>query len=64
MPFVLGFAFSLALSLSHTCFLTHSPPRSNLSLSFYSVFPVELERIRVWLRDYKKPDGYPENKFG
>lgn len=23
VPFVLGFAFSLALSLSHTCFLTH-----------------------------------------
>lgn len=24
----------------------------------------ELEKIRVWFRDYKKPDGKPENKFG
>ena len=28
------------------------------------VFPGELERIRVWFRDYKIPDGKPENKFG
>ena len=28
------------------------------------VFPGELERIRVWFRDYKTPDGKPENKFG
>jgi inorganic pyrophosphatase len=27
-------------------------------------FPGELEKIRVWFRDYKKPDGKPENKFG
>ena len=24
----------------------------------------ELERIRVWFRDYKTPDGKPQNKFG
>lgn len=23
-----------------------------------------MDRIRVWFRDYKKPDGKPENKFG
>ena len=28
------------------------------------VFPGELEKIRVWFRDYKKPDGKPENLFG
>lgn len=27
-------------------------------------FPGELERIRIWFRDYKIPDGKPENKFG
>lgn len=27
-------------------------------------FPGELEKIRIWFRDYKKPDGKPENKFG
>jgi len=27
-------------------------------------FPGELERIRVWFRDYKTPDGKPQNKFG
>jgi len=26
--------------------------------------PGELEKIRVWFRDYKMPDGKPENKFG
>ena len=26
--------------------------------------PGELERIMVWFRDYKKPDGKPENAFG
>lgn len=30
----------------------------------YREFPGELEKIRVWFRDYKKPDGKPENKFG
>lgn len=28
------------------------------------VFPGELDRIRIWFRDYKKPDGKPENAFG
>ena len=43
-----------------TRFSTPPPPKhSNLS-----VFPGELERIRVWFRDYKIPDGKPENKFG
>ena len=28
------------------------------------VFPGELERIRVWFRDYKTPDGKPQNAFG
>ena len=27
-------------------------------------FPGELEKIRVWFKDYKTPDGKPENKFG
>lgn len=27
-------------------------------------FPGLLDDIRVWFRDYKKPDGKPENKFG
>merc|ERR1711918_37820 len=27
-------------------------------------FPGELEKIRVWFRDYKMPDGKPANKFG
>ena len=27
-------------------------------------FPGELEKIRVWFRDYKTPDGKPQNKFG
>jgi hypothetical protein len=26
--------------------------------------PGELEKVLVWFRDYKKPDGKPENKFG
>lgn len=28
------------------------------------VFPGELDRIRTWFRDYKTPDGKPQNKFG
>ena len=27
-------------------------------------FPGELEKIRVWFRDYKTPEGKPQNKFG
>ncbi|EIE23360.1 inorganic pyrophosphatase precursor [Coccomyxa subellipsoidea C-169] len=27
-------------------------------------FPGELDKIRIWFRDYKKPDGKPENQFG
>eukprot|EP00898_Chlorokybus_atmophyticus_P002529 jgi/Chlat1/3277/Chrsp22S03532 len=27
-------------------------------------FPGTLEAIRVWFRDYKTPDGKPQNKFG
>ncbi len=27
-------------------------------------FPGELEKVRIWFRDYKIPDGKPENKFG
>ena len=27
-------------------------------------FPGELEKILVWFRDYKMPDGKPANKFG
>ena len=27
-------------------------------------FPGELDRIRVWFRDYKTPDGKPQNQFG
>merc|ERR1712129_101033 len=27
-------------------------------------FPGELEKIRVWFRDYKTPDGKPINRFG
>lgn len=29
-----------------------------------SEFPGELEKIRVWFRDYKIPDGKPANAFG
>jgi len=28
------------------------------------VFPGELQRIREWFRDYKTPDGKPQNAFG
>ena len=28
------------------------------------VFPGELEKIRVWFRDYKTPDGKPQNAYG
>ena len=27
-------------------------------------FPGEVDKIRVWFRDYKTPDGKPQNKFG
>jgi len=27
-------------------------------------FPGELEKILIWFRDYKMPDGKPQNKFG
>ena len=27
-------------------------------------FPGELEKIMVWFRDYKMPDGKPANEFG
>ena len=27
-------------------------------------FPGELQRVLHWFRDYKLPDGKPENKFG
>mmetsp|Transcript_5626 Transcript_5626/g.34906 ORF Transcript_5626/g.34906 Transcript_5626/m.34906 type:complete len:186 (+) Transcript_5626:616-1173(+) len=27
-------------------------------------YPGELEKIRVWFRDYKIPDGKPANRFG
>ena len=27
-------------------------------------FPGELEKIRVWFRDYKTPDGKPQNALG
>ena len=26
--------------------------------------PGELDKIRIWFRDYKTPDGKPQNKFG
>ena len=26
--------------------------------------PGEIEKIRIWFRDYKTPDGKPQNKFG
>jgi len=29
-----------------------------------AAFPGELEKIRVWFRDYKTPDGKPINEFG
>ena len=32
------------------------PPRSEL--------PGELEKVLIWFRDYKMPDGKPQNKFG
>jgi inorganic pyrophosphatase len=27
-------------------------------------FPGELDKIRIWFRDYKQPDGKPQNAFG
>lgn len=27
-------------------------------------FPGEVDKIRTWFRDYKTPDGKPQNKFG
>lgn len=27
-------------------------------------FPGELDKIRIWFRDYKTPDGKPQNAFG
>ena len=27
-------------------------------------FPGLIERIRIWFRDYKTPDGKPQNRFG
>lgn len=39
----------------------HCSPKGNLSCR---EFPGLLDDIRVWFRDYKKPDGKPENKFG
>mmetsp|Transcript_36316 Transcript_36316/g.91724 ORF Transcript_36316/g.91724 Transcript_36316/m.91724 type:complete len:93 (+) Transcript_36316:136-414(+) len=27
-------------------------------------FPGELEKIKVWFRDYKTPDGKPQNGYG
>ena len=37
---------------------------SDCNFHLYREFPGELEKIRVWFRDYKTPDGKPENKFG
>ena len=30
----------------------------------YREFPGEVDKIRTWFRDYKTPDGKPQNKFG
>ena len=30
----------------------------------YREFPGELEKIMVWFRDYKTPDGKPQNSYG
>lgn len=35
-----------------------------LSRQLHRHFPGELEKIMVWFRDYKIPDGKPANKFG
>lgn len=41
------------------------PPTTHPSLQDVErEFPGELERVLHWFRDYKKPDGKPENKFG
>lgn len=64
------FIFLSSLLLSLFTFLTprlvsQPPPQQNTQISLsLSVFPGELERIRVWFRNYKIPDGKPENKFG
>ena len=41
----------------------------NLDLSVISVFvcremPGELEKVMIWFRDYKIPDGKPANAYG
>lgn len=38
--------------------------QDTLSLCACREFPGELDKIRIWFRDYKTPDGKPENKFG
>ena len=30
----------------------------------FSEFPGELEKIMIWFRDYKMPDGKPANAYG
>lgn len=64
--FLIFFSFFLIFFCLSSRSFTHS--LSDLVLTsktnHRSVFPGELERIRVWFRDYKIPDGKPENKFG
>lgn len=33
-------------------------------LSCCREFPGEVDKIRTWFRDYKTPDGKPQNRFG
>ena len=34
------------------------------NLLYSRELPGEVDKIRVWFRDYKTPDGKPQNKFG
>lgn len=49
---------------AHTGGLKPVQSRELLALAVVSLSQGELEKIRVWFQDYKKPDGKPENKFG
>lgn len=40
------------------------PPRPAVALATGRQYPGELEKVLVWFRDYKIPDGKPANKFG
>jgi len=48
------------------CISTSDPKASDINdvADVEKHMPGELEKIRVWFRDYKTPDGKPQNMFG